>query len=339
MATPTNRQIRLARRPEGFPKPGDFRLASEPVADLQAGQLLVRVAYLSVDPYMRGRMSDAKSYVPPIPLDGVMGGFAVGKVVESKNPAFAAGTYVGADFGWQEYAISDGKGLRTIDPAVAPLTTALGVLGMTGMTAYFGLLHVGEAKAGQTVVVSGAAGAVGSVVGQIAKIKGCKVVGSAGTDDKVEYLTKELGFDAAFNYKTTRDLTAELRELAPAGIDVYFDNVGGTFTDAVIPLLNVHARVTVCGQISQYNLEKPELGPRWLHQLIVKRARFEGMLISDFAPHFPEALRNLTGWYREGKLKFAEQVATGGIEAAPAAFIGMLHGQNLGKQLVQISDA
>ena len=338
MATLTNRQIRLARRPEGFPKPGDFRLASEPVPAIADGQLLVRIAYLSVDPYMRGRMSDAKSYVPPIPLDGVMGGFAVGKVVESKNPAFAVGSYVGADFGWQEYAVSDGQGLRTIDPAVAPLTTALGVLGMTGMTAYFGLLHVGEAKAGQTVVVSGAAGAVGSVVGQIAKIKGCKVVGSAGTDDKVEYLTKQLGFDAAFNYKTTPDLTAKLRELAPAGIDVYFDNVGGSFTDAVIPLMNVHARVTVCGQISQYNLEKPEPGPRWLHQLIVKRARVEGMLISDFAPHFPEALCDLTGWYREGKLKFAEQVATGGIEAAPAAFIGMLNGKNLGKQLVQISD-
>ncbi len=324
MATLTNRQIRLAARPQGFPKPSDFRLASEPVPAIADGQLLVRVAYLSVDPYMRGRMSDAKSYVKPIPIDGVMGGFAVGKVVESRHPSFAAGSYVGADFGWQEYAVSDGRGLRTIDPEVAPLTTALGVLGMTGMTAYFGLLHVGEAKAGQTVVVSGAAGAVGSVVGQIAKIKGCKVIGSAGTDDKVAHLTGEVGFDAAFNYKTHPDVTAKLRELAP---------------DGVIPLLNVHARVTVCGQISQYNLEKPEFGPRWLHQLIVKRARFEGMLISDFAAHFPEALRDLTGWYREGKLKPGEQVAPGGIEAAPAAFIGMLNGQNLGKQLVQISDA
>ena len=339
MATLTNRQIRLARRPVGFPKPTDFRLAEEPVVPLRDGQLLARVVYLSVDPYMRGRMSDAKSYVPPIPLDGVMGGFAVGRVVESRHPSFAVGRYVGADLGWQEYAVSDGRGLRTIDPEVAPLTTALGVLGMTGMTAYFGLLRVGEARAGETVVVSGAAGAVGSVVGQIAKIKGCRVVGSAGTDAKVEHLTEELGFDAAFNYKTHRDVTAKLRELAPAGIDVYFDNVGGDFTDGVIPLLNVHARVTVCGQISQYNLEKPELGPRWLHQLIVKRARFEGMLISDFAAHFPEALRDLTGWYREGTLKPGEQVAPGGIEAAPAAFIGMLNGQNLGKQLVQISDA
>ena len=339
MATLTNRQIRLAARPQGFPKPSDFRLASEPVPPVRDGQLLVRVGYLSVDPYMRGRMSDAKSYVAPIPIDGVMGGFAVGKVVESRNPHVAVGELVAGDFGWQEYAVSDGQGLRAIDPTVAPLTTALGILGHTGFTAYFGLLHVGEAKAGQTVVVSGAAGAVGSVVGQIAKVKGCQVIGSAGTDAKVAHLTGELGFDAAFNYKTHRDVTAKLRELAPAGVDVYFDNVGGDFTDGVIPLLNVHARVVVCGQISQYNLEKPELGPRWLHQLIVKRARFEGMLISDFALRFPEALRELTGWYREGKLKPGEQVAPGGIEAAPAAFIGMLNGQNLGKQLVQISEA
>jgi len=339
MATLTNRQIRLAARPQGFPKPTDFRLASGPVAQLSDGQLLVRVVYLSVDPYMRGRMSDAKSYVAPIPIDGVMCGYAVGKVVESRHPSFAAGSVVAGDFGWQEYAVSDGRGLRAIDPAVAPLTTALGVLGHTGFTAYFGLLRIGEAKAGQTVVVSGAAGAVGSVVGQVAKVKGCKVVGSAGTDAKVAHLTGELGFDAAFNYKTCGDVTAKLRELAPAGVDVYFDNVGGEFTDAVIPLLNVHARVVVCGQISQYNLEKPEVGPRWLHQLIVKRARFEGMLISDFAPRFSEALRELTGWYREGKLKPGEQVATGGVEAAPAAFLGMLNGQNVGKQLVQISDA
>jgi len=339
MATLTNRQVRLARRPDGFPKPTDFRLASDPVAPLQGGQLLVRVVFLSVDPYMRGRMSDAKSYVPPVPLDGVMCGYGVGMVVETKHPGFRVGGYVVGDFGWQEYAASDGQGLRAINPDAAPLTMALGVLGHTGLTAYFGLLRVGEAKAGQTVVVSGAAGAVGSVVGQLAKIKGCTVVGSAGTDAKVEHLTGELGFDAAFNYKTCGDVTATLRELAPAGVDVYFDNVGGAFTDAVIPLLNVHARVTVCGQISQYNLATPEPGPRWLHQLIVKRARFEGMLISDFVPHFPDALRELTGWYRAGRLKGTEQVAPGGIEAAPAAFIGMLNGRNLGKQLVQISDA
>ncbi len=337
MAT-TNRQVRLAKRPEGMPTEDNFKLTDESVPTLNDGQLLIRVLYLSVDPYMRGRMNDGKSYVKPYPVGGVLGGSAVGVVAESKHKAFPVGTHVMGDLGWQEYAVSDGKGLRKIDPDAASITTALGVLGMTGMTAYFGLLHVATVKAGDRVVVSGAAGAVGSVVGQLAKIKGCTVVGSAGTDEKVKYLTDELGFDAAFNYKTS-DIAAKLRELSPDGYDVYFDNVGGPFTDAVIPQLRDFARIAVCGQISQYNAEDAPQGPRWLFNVVTKRLKVQGFIVSDFADKFSEALRDLTGWYKEGKLKFAEQVADGGIGAAPGAFLGLFRGENLGKQLVKIADA
>lgn len=331
-----NRQITLAARPKGLPKESDFKLVESPVPAPKPGEILVRVLYLSVDPYMRGRMNDVKSYAPPVQIGEVMGGGAVGKVMASQNPQFQVGDVVSGYFGWQEYAISNGTGVRKIDPAVAPISTALGVLGMPGLTAYFGLLEIGKLQPGETVVVSGAAGAVGSIAGQIARIKGCRVVGIAGSDEKVAWLRNELGFDAAFNYKTTEDYSAKLKELCPNGIDVYFDNVGGAITDAVFPLINTGARIVVCGQIAQYNTEKPETGPRLLWQLIVKQARAEGFLVFQFASRYAEGLKQMTEWFKAGKLKYREQT-TEGIESAPRAFIGMLQGENTGKQLVRVA--
>ena len=331
-----NKQIILAQRPEGLPKESDFKLVESPIPAPADGQILVRALYLSVDPYMRGRMNDVKSYAPPVKLGEVMVGGVVGEVAQSNHPQFQTGDVVEGFFGWQENAVSDGKGVRKIDPKLAPVSTALGVLGMPGLTAYFGLLEIGKPQAGETVLVSGAAGAVGSMVGQIAKLKGCRVVGVAGSDDKVDYLVRELGFDAAFNYKTTEDYLKKLKELCPDGIDVYFDNVGGPVTDAVFRILNVRGRVSVCGQISQYNLAKPEMGPRFLWKLIEKRARVEGFLVFQFADRYAEGLAQMAEWFNAGKIKLREDIVEG-IENAPRAFIGMLQGQNTGKQLVKIA--
>jgi len=336
MAT-VNRQITLAARPVGFPKVSDFHLIYSPLPSPAAGEALVRSVYLSLDPYMRGRMSDAKSYARPVAIGEVMPGGAVGCVVESRAPELLAGDTVEGMLGWQEYAVTQGHGLRKIDAGLAPISTALGVLGMPGLTAFFGLLDICDPQPGETVVVSGAAGAVGMVVGQIAKLRGCRVVGVAGSDAKIAWLLEELGFDAALNYKAAEDFDGKLRELCPDGIDIYFDNVGGVITDAVVRLLNARARISVCGQISQYNLEKPEVGPRWLGQLIVKQAKVQGFLVSGYAARFPEALERLATWLKQGKLKYREDVAQG-IEAAPQAFIGMLQGKNQGKQLVQLSE-
>ena len=332
-----NRQILLAARPVGFPKDSDFKLVESPVPTPGEGQCLIRSIYLSVDPYMRGRMNDVKSYAPPVAIGGVMGGGMVGRVVQSNNPAFKEGEILEGMFGWQDYAVSDGQGLRKIDPNLAPISTALGILGMPGLTAYFGLLEIGKPQSGETVVVSGAAGAVGSLVGQIAKIKGCRVIGIAGADDKIGYLTDELGFDAAFNYKTVSDYYGKLHELCPNGIDVYFDNVGGAITDAVFRLINTKARISICGQISQYNLERPEMGPRLiLSMLLVRQSKAEGFLVSQFAGRFAEGLTQMAQWLKEGKLKYKEDIEYG-IENTPAAFIAMLKGRNVGKQLVKVS--
>jgi hypothetical protein len=271
-------------------------------------------------------------------VGGLIVGGVVGKVIESNNPRFAIGEIVQGEFGWQTFTVSNGKGIRRIDPSLAPISTALGVLGMPGLTAYFGLLDIGQPKPGETVVVSGAAGAVGSLVGQIAKIKGCRAIGIAGTDEKVRYVTHELGFDAAFNYKTTSNYVERLHELCPEGIDIYFDNVGGAITDAVFPLLNSRARLPICGQISQYNLEKRDVGPRWLWELIVKQARVEGFLVFQFADRFAEAATEMAGWVNSGRLKYAEDIVDG-FENVPRAFIGMLGGDNLGKRLVKVADA
>ncbi len=331
-----NRQIVLAARPQGLPQESDFRLVESDAPTPAESQFLVKTHYLSVDPYMRGRMSEGESYAEPVGLGEVMVGGAVGTVVESRHPRFQPGEVVVGYWGWQEYARSDGEGVYPFDTSLAPMSTALGVLGMPGMTAYFGLLEIGQPQAGETVFVSGAAGAVGSLVGQIAKIQGCRAVGSAGSRAKVDHLVKELGFDAAFNYKETDDYAAKLQEVCPRGIDVYYDNVGGPLTDAVFTRINTRARIVVCGQIDQYNAEKPPQGPRILWHLIVKRARAEGFLIFDFAERFPAAQQQMAQWLNSGKIQYRETVVDG-LENAPRAFIGLFHGENLGKQLVRVA--
>jgi leukotriene B4 12-hydroxydehydrogenase/15-oxo-prostaglandin 13-reductase len=329
-----NRQFTLAARPVGMPKESDFRLVEAPIPALANGQILLRTLFLSVDPYMRGRMTGVRTYADPVDIGQVMVGGTVGKVVQSTNPQFRVGDVVTGYWGWQEYAVSDGKGLQKLDANLAPVSTALGVLGMPGMTAYFGFLDICQPKPGETVVVSGAAGAVGSLVGQIAKIKGCRAVGIAGTDDKVAWLTGELGFDAAFNYKSTQDYVAKLKELCPGGIDSYFDNVGGTVTDAVLPVLNVRSRMSICGQISQYNATKPEPGVRPYVYLLTKQARAEGFIITQFMNRFAEGIAQMAQWLKEGKLKHREHIVEG-FENAPRALIGVLQGDNTGKMLVK----
>ena len=333
-----NRQITLASRPVGYPKESDFNVVEVPIPTPAEGEVLVKTLYLSVDPYMRGRINAAKSYAANVEIDEVMVGSVIAEVIDTRHPDFEVGDIVNAGIGWQEYGVAAGGGLRKIDPTVAPISAGAGILGMPGLTAYFGLLVVGKLQERETVFVSGAAGAVGSVVGQIAKIKGCRVVGSAGTDEKVAYIVDELGFDDAFNYKKVNDYHEELQGCFPDGIDVYFDNVGGTITDAVFLNLRIKGRVVICGQISQYNLEKPETGPRFLWHMITKRARIEGFLVSEFADQHAEALVEMSEWVRQGKLKYRETIEDGGIESAPVAFISMLKGGNIGKQLVKIAD-
>jgi NADPH-dependent curcumin reductase CurA len=328
-----NRQITLASRPVGFPKVSDFQLVFSPMPSLADGEVLVRAIYLSLDPGLRERMSDAGT----VSIGEVLSGGAVAFVVESLDPAFRAGDTVEGGLGWQEFAVIPGRELKKIDPTLAPISTALGVLGLPGLAAFFGLLDIADPQPGETVVVSGAAGAVGMIVGQIAKIKGCRVVGVTASDAQSSWLLDELGFDAAINCRTVADCWGSLQELCPAGIDVYFDNEGGTVTDAVVRVLNPRARISVCGQISQDNLEEPETGPRWLGQLIVKQATVQGFLVSNFATRFPEGLEQLAIWLKQGKLKYREDVAHG-IEAAPQAFIGMLRGKSRGKQLVRLSE-
>jgi NADPH-dependent curcumin reductase CurA len=319
-----------------MPQESDFQYRETGMPPVADGQVLLQVLYISVDPYMRGRMKDMKSYMPPFAVGEPLEGGVVGRVVQSKSPAFAEGAIVEGFMPWQHYVVVKAAGLRRVDPGLGPVTTALGVLGMPGLTAYFGLLDICDPKPGQTVLVSGAAGAVGTLVGQIARLKGCKTVGVAGTDDKVEYLTKELKFDKAFNYKTTKDYRATLAELCPDGIDVYFDNVGGPLSDAVMHLINRNARISLCGQISQYNDEKPEMGPRLLFNLIAKQARMEGFLVTQFQDRYPIGLKQMAGWLKSGELKYQEHI-TQGLENAGRAFIGMLQGENTGKALVQVA--
>ncbi len=333
-----NRQIILANRPDGYPVESDFELVESSIPDPVEGEILVRTIYLSVDPYMRGRMNvSQKSYAAPVGDREVITGGVVGEVVKSKHDQFQVGDIAQCQLGWQAYGTMAGEDARKIDPDLAPISTSLGILGMPGLTAYFGLLEVCEPQAGETVFISGAAGAVGSIVGQIAKIKGCQAIGSAGTDQKVEHIVSDLGFDAAYNYKTTSDYVAKIAELCPDGVDVYFDNVGGTQTDAVFPNFNIGARISICGQISQYNLKKPELGPRLFFHFIVKRLRMRGFLVFDFVERHEQALTEMANWLKTNKLQYRETI-TDGLENAPTAFISMLKGGNLGKQLVKVSN-
>ena len=332
-----NRQITLAARPVGMPKESDFRIVESPLPHPGRGEVLVQSLYLSVDPYMRGRLTGVTTYARGLDLGEVIVGGVVGRVLESKDPRCAPGDIVEGMLGWQEYAAAPAKSLRRIDPAAGPISSALYVLGMPGLTAYFGLLEICRPQPGETVVVSGAAGAVGSLVGQIARIKRCRAIGIAGTDEKVRFLVDELGFDSAFNYRETPDYAAQLKELCPNGIDVYFDNVGGPITDAVMQRIASHARVAVCGQISQYNSTEPQIGPRWLSQLVIRQARVEGFLVTQFADRYEAGLHQLSTWLKEGRLRYREDIVDG-LENAPQAFIRMLEGKNIGKQLVKVSE-
>ena len=336
MPSETNHKITLAERPVAYPRESDFKLLEEPVPQPQEGQVLVRAIWLSLDPYQRGRMRAARSYAAPVEIGGVITGGVVGSVVESRTPAFAVGDIVEGPLGWQKYGLSDGRNLRKVDTSMGPLCTALGVLGMPGMTAYFGLLDIGQPRPGDTVVVSAASGAVGQVVGQIARIVGCRVVGIAGSQEKIDFVVNDLGFDAGINYKT-ENLDNALTKACPLGVDVYFDNVGGVVTDAVLEHINTFARIPICGQISQYNLEEPEPGPRNIRLLTVHQARMEGFLVFQFADRYEEGRQRIAGWMREGKVRYKEDVVEG-LENAPRAFIGMMRGENFGKLLIKVSD-
>jgi len=333
----TNRRWYFVERPAGEPDADSFDLRTEDVPEPDDGELLVRVAYLSVDPYMRGRMRDSESYAEPWDVGDVLKGGVVGEVVESDSERYDAGDYVTGQGTWADYSVLQADDVAPVDPEVADLPAYLGVLGMPGRTAYFGLLDVGDPKPGDTVVVSGAAGAVGSVVGQIAKLNGCRVVGFAGSDEKTRWLTTDLGFDAAVNYNATDDYGAALDDVAPDGVDVYFDNVGGPITDAVFTKLNLDARVAVCGQIAHYNDESVPTGPRKLPLLIAPRAKVQGLLVADYATRFGEASERLATWVASGEIDHRETVVEG-LENAPDAFLGLFSGDNIGKQVVRVTE-
>jgi NADPH-dependent curcumin reductase CurA len=326
----------LAHRPAGLPTRDDFRFVETPLPALAPNHVLIKTIYLSVDPYMRPRMRNIKSYIPSFEINDVIECDAAGEVIESRHPDFSPGDFVIGRLGWQDYAVANGNGLRKLPKDRSQLPTFLGVLGMTGLTAYFALLDVGRPEPGQTVLVSGAAGAVGSIVGQIAKIKGARAVGIAGSDEKVRYLTGECGFDAAVNYKASVPLRKALKDACPNGVDVYFDNVGGPISDAAITLLGMRARVVICGQISLYNDEEPPVGPRLNSYFLVKRARLEGFLVHDYVHRAEEGRRELAAWLKAGKLKSRETIVRG-LENTPEAFLGLFRGDNIGKQLVNLS--
>ena len=334
MAGNVNRQILLKSRPEGAPGLDNFELVERPVPEPGEGEVLMRTLYLSLDPYMRGRMNAAKSYAKPAAVGEPMVGGTVGEIVASRNPKFSVGDIVLGYGGWQEYALSSGTALRKLDPAAAPVSTALGVLGMPGMTAYVGLLEIGHPKPGETVVVAAASGAVGSVVGQIAKIKGCRAVGIAGGGDKCRFVTGELGFDACVDHRAP-DSARALEAACPKGIDVYFENVGGAVQQTVWPLLNDFARIPVCGLIAQYNSPTPMPGPD-MFSVLRKRLMLRGFIVSDFAAKQGDFLREAGEWVRAGRLKYREDIVDA-LAQAPVAFLGLLQGKNFGKMLVRVA--
>lgn len=340
MSNRVNRQIVLAARPHGEPKPSDFDLVESAVPDCPDGGFVARTVYLSLDPYMRGRMNAGRSYADPVEIGGPMEGGTVGVVDESRHSGFAAGDIVVGRGGWQDYAVSDGAGVRKVDPAIAPMSTALGVLGMPGMTAYTGLVNIGKPKAGETVAVAAASGAVGATVGQIAKIKGCRAVGIAGGPEKCAFVTDELGFDACIDHRAP-DFADRLAAACPDGIDVYFENVGGKVFEAVAPLLTMFSRVPVCGLIAHYNDTAPPDGPNLVPQLmmriLVNRITFRGFIVRDYDHQSADFLRHVSTWIREGKLKYREDFIDG-LENAPGGLIGLLKGRNFGKLVVRVSD-
>ena len=334
-----NHRIVLASRPKGEPVAENFRLEAVAIPVPADGQVLLKTLYLSLDPYMRGRMNDGPSYAPPVQIDEVMTGRTVSEVVESKAAALSVGDVVICDAGWQEYTVADAKRVQKLDPAAAPVSTALGVLGMPGLTAYTGLLNIGQPKEGETVVVAAAAGAVGAIVGQIAKIKGCRVVGIAGGPEKCAYVVKELGFDACVDHRSAT-LADDLKAACPKGIDVYFENVGGKVFEAVLPQLNPFARIPVCGLISGYSATElppqPDRTPLLMASILTKRLTFRGFIVSDYSSQYGDFRRDVSEWIREGKVKYREDVAEG-IENTVTAFQGLLKGKNFGKQLVRMA--
>jgi len=336
MAMTINRQVRLASRPVGLPTRANWSFTEEPVAEPGDGTFLVKILYISLDPAMRGWLNESRSYIAPVAIGEVMRALAVGRVIASNHPAFAAGHDVSGPFGVQEYALSDGKHVLKVDSDLAPLPVHLSALGMTGRTAYFGLLEVGQLKPGETVVVSAAAGAVGSVVGQIAKIKGCRAVGIAGGAEKCRYLMDELGFDAVIDYKT-QDVRAALKEYCPNGIDVYFDNVGGHILEAALARLARGARIVICGAISQYNVTGPPKGPSNYMALLVHRASMKGFLAGDYAARDDEATQALAGWRTSGTLRSREHIVEG-LETFPDTLIKLFTGDHLGKLIIKVAD-
>ncbi len=335
MVETKGREIRLKNRPLGMPNESDFELAEVPIPEPGEGEILVRNIYMSVDPYMRGRMMDIESYIPPFQIGKPLEGGCVGQVLKSHGDKFQVGDYVLGMSGWREYYVSNGSDLTKIDPKIAPVQAYLGTLGMTGLTAYVGLLDIGQPKKGETVFVSAASGAVGAVVCQIAKIKGCRVVGSAGSDEKIAWLMDEAGADSAFNYKKVDDLTAELGRHCSNGIDIYFDNVGGKHLEAALSHMNTFGRVVLCGMISLYNATRPLPGPSNLFFATVKRLTLKGFIVSDHLERLPEFNADMGKWIAEGRIKWKETIVNG-IENAPKAFIGLFKGENFGKMLVRI---
>ena len=335
MPETVSREIHLVRRPVGLPQTEDFAVVSVPIPEPKEGEVLVRNSYISVDPYMRGRMVDRRSYVPPFGLNEPLTGGCVGQVVASNGGKFAVGDYVTGMLGWREYYASDGSGLYAIDPTLAPIQSFLGAMGMPGQTAYFGLLEIGQPKEGETVFVSAAAGAVGSVVCQIAKLKGCRVIGSAGSQAKIDWLLNEIGVDAAVNYKEVDNLTKAVAAHTPDGIDIYFENVGGAHLETALALLNNFGRMPVCGMISQYNATEAMPGPANMANIIGKRLKLQGFIVSDFISRLSEFYADMGAWAAEGKIKWNETIVDG-IEKTPDAFIGLFTGENLGKMLVKV---
>ena len=339
MSQQMNRQIVLASRPSGKPESANFRLDETAIPVPEDGQVLCKTIYLSLDPYMRGRMNAGKSYAPPVEIDEVMGAGTVGQVIESNNSKFNAGDFVFGYGGWQEFWVQNGTELKKVDPQLAPISTATGVLGMPGVTAYTGLLNIGKPKKGETVVVAAASGAVGSVVGQIARLKGARAVGIAGSAEKCKYVTEELGFDACVNHNSP-EFAEALKVACADGIDVYFENVGGKVFETVSPLFNDFARIPVCGIISAYNATElppgPNLTPLLMRDILVKRLTFRGFIVWDFASQENEALSELANWIKDGKLHYREDIVDG-LENAPEAFIGLLEGKNFGKLVVRVS--